>query len=86
MTVKPIVDRDGGMARFAPMGSSNNVEVKMYEASDADAPRVYLHLVKPPSFDNPSGYEIPAKLDMAALRTLRDQCDWFLANHYLVRG
>lgn len=86
MTVKPIQDRRGGMVAFAPLVGSNAIEVKTYEASDADRARIYLHLTAPPSFDDPSGREVAAKLDMDMVRDLRDMCDWFIANHYLVRG
>ncbi len=86
MTVKPITDRHGGMVSFAPINGADGTTVKMYEASDTDKARVYLHCTEQPSFADPSGREIAPKLDLAAVEKLRDMCDWFIKNHYMVRG
>jgi hypothetical protein len=86
MSVKPIQDPSGGMVRFDPIAGSNGIEVNTYESSEPSAPMIYLHLTAPPSFDDPSGRELAARLGVDGIRALRDQCDWFLANHYLVRG
>lgn len=85
MTVTPNQGQRG-LCGFDPISADRGTVVKVYESSDDTAAKVYLHLVEPPSFDDPSGREIAAQLDMDALQTLHDELSWMIENHFMVRA
>lgn len=66
-------------------GHITGEQVKIYESSAAVQARVWLRVMAPKNRNQPDGCnlnEAVVELDLYAVRDLRDQLDWMLANHY----
>jgi hypothetical protein len=66
-------------------GPLTGEQITVYESSAAFQARVWLHVVAPRDRNHPDGCDLNEaviELDLYAVRDLRDQLDWMLANHY----